>query len=983
MADILDNMQQASVPGNVSPVFVGRTAELEMLSEAFDTARAGSAWAVLLGGEAGVGKTRLLNEFATRVHDQTGSPQGDGPRVLVGGCLELSAAGLPYAPFTAVLRHLVRDIGADGIAALMPGGTTRDLGRLLPGLGEAPADPDPDSGRVRLFEQMLTLLERLAAQSPVLLLIEDAHWADRSTRDLLAFLVRNLHGARVLLTITYRSDELHRTHPLRPLLAELSRVDTVTRFELSRLSQPQVADQLAGILGHAPDQALIQEVFGRSSGIPLFVEATARCADEPVPATLRDLLLAGVQRLPEETQEVLRTASAAAQVSHDLLAAATGLEDRVLSQTLRPAVDGNVLVPSGPGYAFRHALIREAIHEDLLPGEHTRLHRRFAEALERNPRLGSDANPWVSLAEHWHHAHVNERALPAAWRAAAESAAALAYAEQVEMLERVLELWDRVPNARELVGGHDQVDILEMAAEAASVCAEVDRGLKLVRAALAELDETAEPERYALLLLTRAKLRCYHGKPGELDDLLHAEKLAVKPGLARARVLTRLASFMLIAGRDDECRAYGLEALDLARTLGDTDIAAEVHTTLASVVSDDGEGDITELLAALAESERLGNDRQMLRALVNVSHYYEGAGQHERSIAAACQGIDIAQRIGRTRSQGAFVTCNLIESLVSMGRWDEAGEAIERALTLTPAPALRASVLHFRGRIALARGDRRRAVEALEAARKASFNADAPQHTLPYVRLMINLRIDEGDLAGALDVLDQVLGNPIMTLTARYTWPVLTAGVRAVADITTDPALIEDRELQNRAADRLAAIRALAAATPAASAVTAADAVTFAAESVRADGALDLPAWDTAAAAWQALGQPYSQAWSLVRAAEAAAAENDRQGAADRLRRAAELGERLAAKPLLDRIAELSRRARLPERRDEPRLGLTSRELEVLRLVTAGHTNREIAQTLSISAKTASVHVSNILGKLGVSGRGEAAATARRLGVFD
>src|SRR5207247_7863078 len=122
---------------NVSPVFVGRETELATLSEAYETARAGSARAVLLGGEAGVGKTRLVNEFATRVYDRAG-----GPRVLVGGCLELSSAGLPYAPFAAVLRQLVREVGEAGLAELMPGGTTRDLGRLLPGLGEAPADPD-------------------------------------------------------------------------------------------------------------------------------------------------------------------------------------------------------------------------------------------------------------------------------------------------------------------------------------------------------------------------------------------------------------------------------------------------------------------------------------------------------------------------------------------------------------------------------------------------------------------------------------------------------------------------------------------------------------------------------------------------------------------------------------------------------------------------------------------------------------------------
>jgi predicted ATPase len=377
----------------VSPVLIGRAAEIDRLEGAFaairagdvphGAARGGAPGAIMLGGEAGVGKTRLIREFAERARTA-------GARILTGGCLQLHTSDLPFAPFTAMLRQLVREIGVDGIAELLPGGTA-GLSPLLPEFGEPEAAGREE--RARLFELVLTMLERLAARAPLVVVIEDAHWADRSTRDLLAFLVRSLGaGTALLLIVTYRSDELRRDHPLRLLLAELDRVDRVTRYEVPRLSQREVAELLTGILGRPPATDLVTEAYRRSAGNPLFVEALVDCEDGTVatdlPESLRDLLVAGTQRLPEETQEILRMASAGgSHIEHRLLAAVCGRDDAALSRGLRPAVAANVLVVDGDGYAFRHDLIREAIHEDLLPGEHTRLHTRYAEALESDPSL--------------------------------------------------------------------------------------------------------------------------------------------------------------------------------------------------------------------------------------------------------------------------------------------------------------------------------------------------------------------------------------------------------------------------------------------------------------------------------------------------------------------------------------------------------------------------------------------------------------------
>ena len=369
-------------------VLVGRARELAELDAALERVREGRPSAVLVGGEAGVGKSRLAGEFGARAR------AAGAVRVLSGHCLDLSAEGLPFAPFTGVLRELIRELGADGLAALLPGQDARELARLLPELGEPGLQGDPGEARARMFGQVLVLLERLAEAGPVVLVIEDAHWSDRSTRDLLAFLIGNQQALDgVLIVVTFRSDELHRGHPLRPVLAELGRLGWVARLDLPRLTRREGRELMACVLGRMPGPDLAERVFRRSEGNPLFMEALLRCDESggsELPESLRDLVLADVERLPAQAQEVLEAlAVAGEQCRHALLAAVTGLGDGELLAALRLAVAANVLVPAGDGYAFRHALIREAIVGQVLPGEKTRLHVRVAEMPGRGPVAGS------------------------------------------------------------------------------------------------------------------------------------------------------------------------------------------------------------------------------------------------------------------------------------------------------------------------------------------------------------------------------------------------------------------------------------------------------------------------------------------------------------------------------------------------------------------------------------------------------------------
>ncbi|MEV4890794.1 AAA family ATPase [Nonomuraea sp. NPDC055795] len=946
----------------VSPRFVGRASELGALGRALARARSGSASTVLVGGEAGVGKTRLIKEFAERIGDA---------RQLVGHCLELGTDGLPFAPFTAVLRRLLRDIGHDGMSALVPGGNTRGLARLLPDFGEP--DGDGAEARARLFELVLGLLEHLAEQRPVLMVIEDAHWADRSTRDLLSFLVRYQRtDVPLLIVVTYRTDELHRTHPLRPLLAELGRVDWVTRIELGRLTRRQVVAQAASILEHEPSPVAIDEIYARSEGNPLFVEAllSEGGGGDSLPESLRDLLLASVERLPEETQELMRVASAGGQrIEHDLLLAVTGLDDGELSRSLRPAVAGNVLVVDGEGYAFRHALIREALHDDLLPGEHSRLHTRFAEALERDLAILPAPRGAIELAHHWHAAHDALWGLVSAWKAAAAARKSAAYDEQLRMLSRVLELWSKVPDAAERIGA-DRVQVLRAAAAVAFNAGEFDRGISLASAALEEVDPVTDPVRTALLLRLRGLLRYDLGRKGNLEDLQAAAKLvpAEPPTKLRAQIAESLARMCNTREMWPDKIAYAEEAVRIARAVGDGATEAHGLTTLAW-----GRfrfGDVEAGLVKFAEAREIAmGDKAynaLMRTAISESDRLEGAGWHEEAVKVARRGIADAEEYGLARTSGTFLAINLAEPLVSLGRWDEALEVIEHALDLAPPAPYRASLQGFVGDIALWRGDLDKA-EAMFAAQQSVIKRSIyrDQHMLPVAAREIDLHTARGRMEEAVEAAMRVLREQDLAASPRYAWPVL------IPCAILGGAVLEEAKAQ---AQWMTAEGVLQEA----------ERLTF---NAIAGAAGDLVAWDAAAEAWAGLRQPYQEARALAGAARAAHAAGARKDAAERLTRARERAEQLGARTLLAELDAFARRARIavadePEPQG-PQFGLTARELEVLRLLTDGKSNREIGGELFISVKTVSVHVSNILGKLGVSSRGEAAATAHRTGLFD
>jgi DNA-binding CsgD family transcriptional regulator len=1010
---------------------VGRTEQIGVLRSALAVVRAGEPASVLIGGEAGVGKSRLIGEFAAEQPDA-------GARVLTGGCLALGTDGLPFAPFTAVLRDLVREVGPDVLGGLLAGRGIRELARLLPELGEPVAVGDPGEARARLFEQMLMLLAGLAEQAPVILVIEDAHWADASSRDLLSFLVRNQRALTgVLIVVSYRSDELHRTHPLRPLLAELDRIGWVERIELPRLSRREAVELATQITGQVPDATVAERLYRRTEGNPLFLETLLVCDDADtgprigagpdygpgdLPDSLRDLLLTGVQRLPEESQDILRIASVGGdRVGHALLAAVSGLSPDHLDRALRPAVTTNTLRTEADDYVFRHALIREAVHEDLLPGEHGRLHTRFAEAIDARHDLVPPDRAHIEMAHHWYSAHDVTWALISAWQATAEASKAVAHAERLTLLARVLELWDQVPDAAERIGA-DHTRVLEEAVEAAHDAGESDRGTALVNAALKELDPQTDPVRVALLLHRRSGFSHELGREAA-TDLDRARELVPAELSAPARLQILLSCEKHGSRSKQRDSAYPEEALALARQLGDRASEAKALITLGLLAAEPSGMAVTgsEPLAMVNQARSIATAAQAPRVLldvaINESHLLEGAGEHEAAAKVARQGAASADEYGLARTRGTFLAINQSEPLVSLGRWDEAMEVIEHAWEQGPPPMHRACLSVLAGFIAAWRGDAGAAAQFADAARRTFGTAQyQDQDNLPLAQLDITTPIAAGDVAAAVatarEVVDQ---HNLPHSTTRYGWPVLTTAARAGLLGLRRPELRADAEaLLDRVrgeadgfgvygpaqlghhrtftALMMEADLELSPGRAGAAGVAGSAGPAGSAGSAGADHAARRDAWDEAAAAWEGVHQPYPQAQALLGAATAALAAGDREGAALRLRRAATLADRLRATPLATQIAQLSRRARPGDDRagapgadaaDSAPFGLTARELEVLQLVAAGRSNREIAAELFISAKTASVHVSNILAKLNVASRGEAAATAYRHGLAD
>ncbi|HEY2957745.1 MAG TPA: AAA family ATPase [Actinomycetota bacterium] len=974
-----------------SPRFVGRGEQLAWLDRAL--ADAGPR-TLLLGGEAGIGKTRLLAEFAGRA-------RAAGARVLVGSCLHVGEGTLPFAPVTQALRQLARQLDPSALEAAA-GPFRPELARLLPDLG--PAEPTSgEHARARLLEGLLHLLERLAAERPLLLAVEDAHWADRSTLDLLSFAVPNLAEAPVVLVVTYRSDELHRRHPLRPLLAALDRHPTVERAELGRLGREELGDLLAGILGSQPQAQQLDGILARSEGNPFFAEELLAVERDRGPqamsATVHDLLAARVDALSGTARQALRVAAVAGRrVGHGLLAAACPLEEDVLLDAVREAVERQLLVanPDSDTYAFRHALLQEVVEADVLPGERRQLHAALARSLDAHPELaaGTPAETAAELALHWYESHDLARALPASVAAGEAAEKALAFAEAQRQYERALDLWDQLPEVAAALP-LDRAELFARAAHAAHQVGDVQRAVVLARAGLGELDAVAQPVRAALLA---EQLGLYLWLSASAESLVvyqHAVDLlaAAPPSAALARVLAGRSRALMMASRLREAQASAEQALAVARSIGTRPEEGRALLVLGCALQGMG-------VAPLQEARRIAEELDDGALLIDVFAFLpqglESAGRTSEALDVVLEGTaqgTVAERVHRS-----FLSAYAGFLCLTLGRWDEADRHLARALAIARLPSMPA--LHARtwlAQLETERGEFAAAQRLLDEAERNFAHHRTPQFG-PWFEGRAALSVWQGRPAEAATTVRRGLDWVAGAEGESFLRVLPSLGLRAEAD-RAERARARGRQAEADAAARdgaelLARLRRLAA-VEAPEPETTVRVVAGEAELTRLQGRSDPERWAAAAAGWEGLSQPYPAAYARWRQAEALLARRgSRAEAGGALRRAQRTAERLGAEPLRREVVDLARRARIdlaepaagaepaPARPAAP-FGLTPREREVLVLLADGRTNAQIAVALFISVKTVGIHVSNVLAKLGVASRVEAAAVAHRGGLVD
>ena len=781
---------------------VGREREVVALGAELERTWSWSTRCVVLGGEAGIGKTRLAGALA-----EVASEADPAGRVVWGQCVDLGADGIPYAPFLPVLRALATDMGGQRLGEVLGPGRA-ELARLLPELGAAAAI-EPEVGRGRLFEAAARLLEQCAAARPLVVVLEDLHWADASSRELLEFLVRNVEETRVLLVVTYRSDEIHRRHPLRPLLGELGRSPRVTRLSIERLESSDVESMLTYRRGQPPDPRLLADVFERTGGLPFFVEElAAREPGQELPDTLRDLLLLRVEALSEPGRGMLAAASVGGlRVVHDDLAAVTGLDPRGLDAALKEAVGAQLLRVDRDlhGYAFRHALLREAVYDDLLPGEQTSLHERWAGVLQqRLDEDATDAGLAVQVAHHWYAALDLPRAFSASLTAADAAQAAHAPQEEMQMLERALQLWARVTNA-ESVAGCDRAALLERAADAAFDAGDDDRQDTFSTAALAAVDPDSHPQRHAHLLSRHLG----HSHSLSAEEFLAAMDSALEamppdtPSADRAWALWKLAQWHHMLGHV-VAADLAAQARAEAQRVSDREVESFAVGILAFAQAVAGWGELDTGLGLLEEARLLaveaGSERAHMFYRLSLSELLMIMGRFDEARQVCVEGRERVQRYGLIRTYAKIWAVNEAAALVALGHWDEAVALAEHLLAQDLPHFSELALSHLRAEVLTYRGDPQApdAVAALD--RVTAWTGNDPRHTFPVAMVRAEHALALGDTDGALSTLLDTLtdlGRPL----AYTAWAMLHTLARTISTIE------QGGDVQHHARDTLAHAR--------------------------------------------------------------------------------------------------------------------------------------------------------------------------------
>jgi DNA-binding CsgD family transcriptional regulator/tetratricopeptide (TPR) repeat protein len=970
------SVAEAGAGRSTSRRLVGRDDALDRLEARLDDAiEAGRLGTALVEGPAGIGKTRVVEELTKRL-------QVRGVDVLVGHCVAQGGQTLPYAPLVELLADLLRREGATAVRR-WAGPAAVELGRLAPALLAPGEKPTSGSlGASRLFQALSELLQQLSFRRPVVLVVEDVHWADVSTRELLALLARQQHGA-VLLLLTLRTDESTAPPGLARYLAELARRGD-QHVRLAPLTRDEQAQQMSDILGLPPRRQLLDEVYARAEGNPFFAEELLAlgAGSGELPSTIRDLLLARLEALRPATRQVLRTASLIGrEVPHRLLEAAVDVRGERLEAALREAVDAHVLQARTETLVFRHALLQEAVAGSLLPGEAARSHRRLADALTASPDLAGPRPTGVAgrVARHWDAAGESGQALVASVAAAREASGALAFAESLSHYERALELLNEVDDGQRLLD-LPRPRLLRWVAEVAHLAAHPELATRLIREAL----DCCDPEDHTLRGWLHERLGRYLWMSGDGQAALIAYQEAVQlvpelpPTRARAAVLSGLSQILMLADRYAESEQTAREAIAVARKVPDGR-SIEGHARCNLGVDLAFQGRVDDGIAELREAIRIADEElddvdENARALVNLNGVYLLDGRMEDAAATALEGVRVGDELGLRRRKGVWCRCDAAQILMLLCRYDDAERLLVEGGALDPqgVDAFRLDLVE--GQLRLRQGALDEARATLERGRSRAGLLLDPQLLAPLYTALTECAVAQGDVLVGAELFAEGLARLPDSWHPFFEVPLRAAGITAAMG-HHPPAVTEAEEQLARAMKSAAAVHHR---PPHVEAELRTAAATI-------SGSPD--AWAEAASAWDALGDRYRAATARARGAETLlVAGNDRQVAASLLDSALAEARAIGAHHLEALAEDLGRRSRLKlvmaTAADNP-YRLTAREAEVLALVAEGLSDRDIGTRLFISHRTVERHVSNLLAKLDAARRSELVATALREGLLD
>ena len=948
---------------------VGRQREQALLRDAIATAAGGDGGLVLVAGEGGVGKTALVESVLAE----------DGRLVLRGAADQRVAR--PYAPVVAALRDYQRTV-PDGLAGSGP--LSQHLALILPELGS----PPPNNDQVTLFEAVGNLFEQIARRQATVVFLDDLQWVDDATAELLLQLDRTLEAVPVLVLGAYRSDEVLRGHQLRRVRSELRRRRRLPELTVEPLGPVDTTALAARVLGARLGNRLARALYDRTQGLPFFIEELAAALGAagrlestagtvelgpeealPLPDTIKETVLLRTERLSSAGRHTLEiTAAAGLRFDLELLAALGGADG------IDEAIQQGFLVENDQQGAFRHALIREAIYDDTPWTRRRTYHRRLAEELARR-----GAAP-EAVAEQWLAGGERDRARPSLLAAAERFCQMHAYQDAARAISRTIELWPE---------GEDEDGRLA-ALERLGHCAQLHGDLAGAARAWQEVVEAcrARGDLIRLAELQR-RLAGIYELQGAWERSLAAHATAAEAFAEQGQEL-EAATEQLAAAAHLQSAASFTSALDLIAGAGPA--VARTGSVQLRVRASSLEGQIRSKLGDTHRGVALAREGLALALAENLTEpaaeaYYrlasalEAAADYPEALDAYAAASDFCQQQGIAGMGEVCFSC-LAPVMVKTGEWDRAVEVCRAILDADDAPANARMVAAAElGIVRVLRGETKRTRRLLSdslgfARRNELFGLGVEAaHGLARANTLEG-RVDDA-LRGARDLVGRIADREerhYSVSALRWTTTLFARqGLRADVARST--------ELLSQTAGILGSTEAVAGLG-------------------HALGELALVDGDAAGATQQFthaldllsdLSVPYERAETELRAAIALAAAGERGLAIDHLTSAYRAARRLGARPLAKAAAEeLARLGEKVERRLGRRAagqlehaGLSRREVEVLRLVSVGRTNREIAQGLFLSPRTVDMHVRNILTKLDCRSRTEATRRAVELGLLE